>query len=271
MHLFDQAVALTPYDDQEDCYFIGSTHPAWGNFIGPFGGISAAVMLVAVIKHPALLGEPISQTVNYCAPIADGSFKIEVKPVRTNRSTQHWNLLMSQQGEVVMSSTVVTAARRATWSAQDLEMPLVQPPLHCELVRRQAPMEWLKRYELRPIVGAIPELMDGSENDSLTQQWMKTSDARAIDLPLLSAYCDVFFPRLLLRRATLVPFGTVSMTTYFHTDSLQLAQCTDASTHLLGQAKAQAYRNGFFDQTAQVWAESGVLLATTHQTVYYKH
>jgi acyl-CoA thioesterase len=68
----------------------------------------------------------------------------------------------------------------------------------------------------------------------------------------------------------MVPFGTVSMTSYFHTDSIQLKQCGGADQYLLGQAQAQAYRNGFFDQTAQVWSESGILLASSHQIVYYK-
>jgi hypothetical protein len=39
---------------------------------------------------------------------------------------------------------------------------------------------------------------------------------------------------------------------------------------VLGQAKAQAFRNGFFDHTAQLWNETGDLLATSHQLVYYK-
>ena len=34
--------------------------------------------------------------------------------------------------------------------------------------------------------------------------------------------------------------------------------------------QAQAFRNGYFDQTAQLWNEAGELLATTHQVVYYK-
>jgi acyl-CoA thioesterase len=53
-------------------------------------------------------------------------------------------------------------------------------------------------------------------------------------------------------------------------DSTQLKVCATAENYLLGQAKAHAYRNGFFDQTAQVWSDSGTLLATTNQTVYYK-
>ncbi len=68
----------------------------------------------------------------------------------------------------------------------------------------------------------------------------------------------------------MVPFGTVSMTSYFHTDSAQLNHSATADKYMLAQAKAQAYRNGFFDQTAQIWSESGLLLASTHQVVYYK-
>jgi hypothetical protein len=62
--------------------------------------------------------------------------------------------------------------------------------------------------------------------------------------------------------------GTVSLTVYFHADSAQLAAQGDA--HVLGQADAQALRNGFFDQTAQIWDAGGLLLATSHQIVYYK-
>jgi hypothetical protein len=39
---------------------------------------------------------------------------------------------------------------------------------------------------------------------------------------------------------------------------------------VLGQARAQAFRNGFFDQTAQLWSEGGHLLVSSHQVVYYR-
>jgi acyl-CoA thioesterase len=71
-----------------------------------------------------------------------------------------------------------------------------------------------------------------------------------------------------VRRATRVPTGTVSMTVYFHATTAQLAET--GSGFLLGQARAQAYRDGYFDQTAQLWNEAGTLMATSHQIVYYK-
>ena len=70
------------------------------------------------------------------------------------------------------------------------------------------------------------------------------------------------------RRRHRVPAGTVSMTIYFHAGSAQLAET--GTGYLLGQARAQEFRNGFFDQTAQLWNEAGHMLATTHQIVYFK-
>jgi len=71
-----------------------------------------------------------------------------------------------------------------------------------------------------------------------------------------------------LRRARQVPAGTVSITVYFHAGADLLAQT--GTGYLLGQARAQEFRNGFFDQTVQLWNEAGAMLATSHQIVYYK-
>ena len=130
------------------------------------------------------------------------------------------------------------------------------------------PMEWIKRYEMRPIEGGMPQVWDGSGESSLTRLWVRDNPARALDFASLTALCDVFFPRVFVRRATLVPIGTVTMTIYFHADLAQLQ--ASGSGYLLGQARAQAFRNGYFDHTAQLWSEAGVLLATTQQLVYYK-
>jgi hypothetical protein len=92
--------------------------------------------------------------------------------------------------------------------------------------------------------------------------------ARALDFASLTAMCDVFFPRIWRRRAKFTPIGTVSMTVYFHADGEQLVR--SGAGYLLGQAQAQGLRAGYFDQAAQMWDESGTLLATTHQVVYYK-
>jgi hypothetical protein len=39
---------------------------------------------------------------------------------------------------------------------------------------------------------------------------------------------------------------------------------------LLGVARALRYNKGFFDQSAEMWTPGGVLVATSHQVVYFK-
>ena len=39
---------------------------------------------------------------------------------------------------------------------------------------------------------------------------------------------------------------------------------------VLGCARGQRFRQGFFDQHAELWGDGGQLLASSQQSVYYK-
>lgn len=270
IHPLDDALALTSAAPGQ---YEGRTTPAYWNMVGPFGGVTAATLLQAVLQHPDLLGEPLSLTVNYAGALTQGPFTLQATPVRTNRSTQHWTLSVLQPDAegapvVTTTATVVTAARRETWGAADTPMPFVPVPAQCKAIPPAFPVEWLRRYEMRPVAGSLPAQWDGGGESSLSQLWMRDAPARPLDFCALAAMADIFFPRVWLRRARQVPAGTVSITVYFHAGSALLAQT--GAGYLLGQARAQEFRNGFFDQTAQLWNEAGALLATSHQIVYYK-
>ena len=279
-HPFDQALALTPvtvtaheHGRESTRHWQGQTHPAYGNMVGPFGGLTAAQALQAVLQHPERLGEPVSFTVNFAAALAEGAFRVEARPVRTNRSTQHWVVAIAQTGSagvdsVVLTATAVTARRRATWSAADVVMPAVPAPAGIARASAARRVAWLQRYDMRPCAGEMPAEWNGVEADSLTQLWMRDDPPRPLDFCSLTAMADVFYPRVWRRRARMTPVGTVSMTVYFHAGAAELAATGEG--YLLGQARAQSFFNGFFDQSAELWNEAGVLLATTHQIVYFK-
>jgi acyl-CoA thioesterase len=275
-HAFDAALRLEPLSvDTHPARLAGQTSPAYWNMVGPFGGSTAATVLAAILQHPDLLGEPLSVTVNYAAALAAGPFEVQVQAARTNRSTQHWTAAIVQSdpdgGEprIAVTATVITAARRETWSVSDTPLPAVPGPSGLKTLRRDQAMAWLSQYEMRPVSGSIPEHWDGRVHDhSLTQLWMRDHPPRPLDFCSLLAFSDIFFPRIWLKRATYTPIGTVSITTYFHASAQEL-QATGRGW-VLGQARAQEFRNGFFDQSAQLWNEAGVLLATSHQIVYYK-
>jgi acyl-CoA thioesterase len=264
-HPFDDAIALQP---QADGGWQGRTSPAYANMIGPYGGITAAQCLQAVLAHPQRLGDPVALTVNFAAALADGNFTVRPRAARTNRSTQHWVVEMLQDDAIVATATVFTAVRRETWSGHEARMPQVPRPQDTPRTPRHG-VEWLNRYDMRFLDGFIPEKWDGSvRGDSLTRLWVRDDPPRPLDFASLTALADVFFPRVWLRRAKLAPIGTVSMTVYFHADGARLAAA--GTGHLLVQAQGQGFAGGYFDHAGQLWDEAGDLLATTHQVVYYK-
>ncbi len=266
-HPLDQAIALTPLAEHR---FAGQTSPAYANMVGPFGGTTCAVMLQAALLHPQRLGDPIALTVNFAAPVADGAFEIDARPVRTNRSTQHWVVQLLQDGAVAATATAVFAQRRTTWSAAEAAAPADMPPAS-SLPRAslQGRPPWVRQFDMRFAEGGMPEPFDGLEQPhARSRLWVRDEPPRPLDFAALASLCDSFFPRVFIRRRKLAPIGTVSLTTYFHADAAQLA--AQGERHLLATARALAYRNGYFDQSAEVWADGGDLLASTHQMVYYR-
>ncbi|MDM0122335.1 acyl-CoA thioesterase [Variovorax arabinosiphilus] len=272
-HIFDKALALH-HSDIRVGHFTGTTSPDYWNMVGPFGGTTAAVVLQSVLRHPDLLGAPIALTVNYAAAIEAGAFDVQATAVRTNRSTQHWTVQITQAGasgapQVTTTATVVTAARRETWSTNDLPMPLVPGPEQTErMTIGPKGVAWIGQYDMRPVRGSIPTQWDGGGEHSETMLWLRDADPRPLDFPALASMSDMFYPRVWLRRAKPVPAGTVSITTYFHADASHLAEV--GCGYLLGRAVGQQFQNGFFDQSAQLWSQAGALLATSNQIVYFK-
>jgi acyl-CoA thioesterase len=265
-HPFDAAIALEPRGEGR---WRGHTHEAYGNMVGPFGGATAAAALAAVLAHPARQGEPIALTVNFAGPVAQGPFDIEATAARTNRSTQHWSVQMRQGTDVVATATAVLATRRETWSAVEAGFPVAPP---AEGLPRTPPMDrvrWTSAYDMRFIQGPLQfATPPAGPQDSLSLLWVRDEPPRALDFCSLAALCDVFFPRIFVKRASWVPIGTVSFTVYFHADAATLAAI--GTHHLLAHARAHQFRNGYFDQSAELWGPGGELLAVTHQIVYYK-
>lgn len=266
-HPLDEATHLTAAADHR---WRSRTHVAYANMVGPFGGVTAAVLLNAVLQHPERAGEPIALTVNFAGPVADGDFDVEVRPVRTNRSTQHWSMQLMQDGAVCASATAVFAQRRPTWGAPESQPPAGMPPPSdlppAPVAGRPA---WVRCYDMRFAPGEDAFGLDGQEQShSESRLWVRDNPPRPLDFVALAALADSFFPRVFVRRRRVAPIGTITLSTYFHADAAMLAAQGDR--HLLGTARAQVFRDGYHDQSATLWSHDGHLLASAHQMVYYR-
>jgi acyl-CoA thioesterase len=263
MHGLDEAVALQPAGNGR---FNGHTSRKYWNFVGPFGGITAAVALNSLLLSERRQGDPLSLTVNFMAPINEGAFVLDARLLRSNRSTQHWSVELGQEGEKepALAALAVFATRRETWGLKEAVPPTAPPPEECKPFATRLGILWPQMYEMRYARGRF-----GQENpDSLTYAWLRDVPPRPLDFLSLTAICDAFFPRIFLRRPQMAPIATVSLNIYFHVDANHLAK--EGSEPVLCVAKAQVFNKGYYDQEGQVWGRDGVLLATTQQIAWYK-
>src|SRR5260221_13785816 len=143
--LFDDATRITAGDSR----WQGWTSDDYWAFVGPFGGATAATILRALIDHPQRAGDPLALTVNFCAPIAQGAFDLDVRLAKANRSTQHWAGGLSRDGaEVASFPTAVFAERRPSWAHQQATFPQAKP-FEQILPYPEVAASWVKQYDLR--------------------------------------------------------------------------------------------------------------------------
>jgi acyl-CoA thioesterase len=249
----------------------GATSDTYWAFVGPFGGITSATLLRAALEDEARAGDPLALTVNFCAAISRGSFDLELTQSRANRSTQHWSIILNQaEGGIGATATAVFAIRREGFSHQPARRPNAAAFETLAPYPTLGPSAWVKQYEFRfaegaPDIGPEPRAVPGS---SLSHFWIRDVPARPLDFLSLAAMGDAFFARIFHVRGVLVPFGTVSLTTYFHVDAEELAQ--QGSGPILAVADASVFHKGFADQKGELWSQDGQLLATCYQIGYFR-
>lgn len=264
-HPFDTATALLAHGDGR---FTGQTSSDYANMVGPFGGITAATMLRAVLADPRHLGEPISLTVNYAGPIADGEFSIDVQPARTNRRTQHWTITLSQNDVVTTTGTAVFGTRQPTWSDTEVSAPAAPPAESISPTTFDGFVAWTGNYDMRFVDEGGLDLNAGAKSTSTSTMWLSDKPARPLDHPSLAAMSDAFFPRVMIRLGRFIPAGTISLTINFHAPTAQLAPLGDRP--VLATIHAHTFGAGFSEQNTQLWSDDGALLVTSHQLMYFK-
>ena len=117
------------------------------------------------------------------------------------------------------------AERRPSWSHQPAQFPQAKP-FEQILPYPRIKASWANQYDFRFVEGH-PDF-SGAKKDATGERLLQTMDRRPaprkIDALSLMSMSDAFFARVFHARRELVPFGTVSLTTYFHVSAEDLAQ-----------------------------------------------
>ena len=267
IHPLDLALGLQL---NSDGLYLGHTQPDYSNMVGPFGGITSAVMLNAVLKHPNRLGDPVSLTVNFAGPIEDGPFTIEAKALRTNRSTQHWSMTLFQHdGQIATTASAVFAIRRETWHSTELNFPVRQPALDLARADTSKAPEWTRRYDMRTIKGLMIDGQQPSqEPDAITEFWIQDDPPRPLDFLSLSAICDSLFH--VFSFAKWVDFRQAPF--LLPRISMRIQLCSVHRVQIMYwelRARLNLVLVTMINRL-KFGVTSNNLLATSHQVVYYK-
>jgi acyl-CoA thioesterase len=267
LHPFDRATFVTA--DAEGVWQAHTSDDYW-NMNGPFGGVTAATLLNVAVQSVAADLEPVSLTVNFCAPMAAGPLTIRCHETRSGKWVTHLQLNMaSADGRTVATASVVMARRTETMSHLCAAPPAAAGPDELAPMPDDARFRWLQQYEFRFARGAL-RLEAGAqtpEGNAASTLWVRHREPRPLDWLSLAALCDIFFLRIFHLRNALVLAGTVSMTAHFHADQSALRCQLDRP--VLGCADALVFSRNFFDQRAQLWSDDGHLLATSTQVAWF--
>jgi acyl-CoA thioesterase len=172
-------------------------------------------------------------------------------------------------GEVATLATAVFAERRPSWSHQQAKFPQTTP-FEQTLPYAKVAAPWVKQYDFRFVEGE-PDFSGRPQAEpasAFSKLWIGDRIPRKIDALSLMSMSDAFFGRVFHARRELMPFGTVSLTTYFHADTQDLA--AEDISRVLAVADAKIFHKSYGDQAGELWSASGRLLATTHQIAYFK-
>jgi acyl-CoA thioesterase len=267
VHSFDRATLVTA--EAEGLWQAHTSDDYW-NMNGPFGGVTAATLLNVAIQSVATDLEPVSLTVNFCAPMAAGPLTIRCHQARSGKWVAHLRLdMVAADGQTVATATVVMSRRTETFSHLCAAAPAAAKPGELTPMPDDARFSWLQQYEFRFALGALrleagPRTPEGNAASTL---WVSHRQPRPLDCLSLAALCDIFFLRIFHLRNSLALAGTVSMTAHFHADRSTLRRQGDRP--VLGCADALVFSRNFFDQRAQLWSDDGHLLATSTQVAWF--
>ena len=235
-HTLDEATRLVPLGEG---WWTGATHPAYANMAGPFGGVTAAALLNAVMLDERRAADPIALTVNFCGPIAEGEFEIEAKLQRGGKTTQHWSMELRQNGAVTTTASAVCGVRKPVWSHYPVKGPTAPPRDDAPEMSKLGRPRWTRRYSFRFVEGGLDNYPreDGVIMSPRTLAYIQDAPERPIDFVSLAALSDAFFVRIMHARGTFQPMATISLTTYFHIGADELAALGATPLHRRGRRR----------------------------------
>ncbi|HEX4179684.1 MAG TPA: thioesterase family protein [Caulobacteraceae bacterium] len=242
--------------------------PEWDNPGGGlWGGYAVGLCVRALEAEPDALGEALSLTVTYAAPLSPGDLEIRTRRLRQGGSIGVWAVELSRAGaDQVGVHAIVTMARRPNtppFAFASMPAAAVPESLPSPSVRGGAARFGAVAFEWRPLEGFPPR--PGENSRSLA--WVRPRRG-LLDKVMLGMMTDNSAPRAIYALGRRVMTTTLSLTAYLHATAEELAAVAD--DFILVECEGRIGGGGASDERSSYWSRDGKLLATSEQLVWYR-
>lgn len=255
-------------DATGDFQWRGRADPAYEALVGMYGGMSAALLLKAVLSAPGVQGAPSALNVNFVRSVPPGSeIVVGAQLLGGSRSIQNWTAQLSllRSSDVCAAASVVTTTRRESDGFVQPTMPEVAPPEDLDVFF--PPGTFGQQSPVRVALGASFDT--GSHlGQTHSAAWVREVSGRAIDALQIAYLCDNYAPRAFYLGKGPRPSATIAYSVYFVATADEVAKVGDDFT--LIEAIGTRAAHATVGSRVNLWTRSGTLLATSEQLCWFK-
>jgi acyl-CoA thioesterase len=252
---FERDTAVTA---RGDGVFECEIKPDWWVVAGPNGGYIGAIIVRALAADAALDSRPLRTiTIHYLGRPEARPAEVHVEGDRHGRSVSFTRARLVQGGRTLATAAAVFADDRGGLELDTTEPPRVPSPEDVEqLPDSRGDMLFARQLDYRPAIGG--RLFNGGDH-ALSGGWMRFRDERPLDAAALVALCDSWFPAVFAVVREPLPVPTLELTVYLR------ARLPRPRDWTLGRYSTRLARDGFLDESAEIYSREGELLAESRQ------
>lgn len=249
--------------DLGDGRFAARTDPAFWNQIGPYGGWIAALSMQAMREGLPETLAPRSFTCTFMDAVQAGEFDLQVNTVARKRTLQVHEVRLLQQGRVCAIAQCVFGTPREQPGLVGDVAPLLPAPEQLRGLPFMSPLaNFVNRFDYRLASG---DAFDGGAAPSRSAGYVRLqSRPRRLGPEDLLLLADAWFPVLWTQTRAPVPATTVTLSVVFH--GAHIPAPTDGFVQL--HVASSAIRDGYADETTQLWLPGGSLLLKSQQLLW---
>ena len=257
VHHFDADTALEPAGDGR---WRASAPDHWMVGRGPNGGFLAAV---AARAAEAAAGRPLRSLALYflAAPTTD-PLDVSATVERAGRITSAVSVRIEQDGRPQVLALATLSGLPAAGMAWDLtSMPDARPLAESTVVPlgEAGIPAFMHNYDMRWALGGLP----GANAAAETGGWLRTTEPRALDAPLVAAMTDAWVPAAYA--ATGRFFAAPTLDLVIHIRRPLPPAGMGPGGFLLGRFWSRLGVAGVWEEDGELWTPGGALIAQSRQ------